>query len=38
MTELKEPSNNIQTDGGKIVELDAMGREVFWQDIGRPND
>lgn len=25
-----------ETDGGKIVETDAMGREKFWEDIGRP--
>ena len=21
-----------------MIEIDAMGREIFWQDIGRPND
>ena len=25
-----------ETDGGKIVETDSMGREKFWEDIGRP--
>ena len=28
----------IKTDGGKIPETDAMGREKFWEDIGRPNE
>ena len=28
----------IKTDGGSIPETDAMGREKFWEDIGRPND
>lgn len=28
----------IETDGGQIKETDAMGREKFWEDIGRPND
>lgn len=30
--------SEIQTDGGEIIETDAMGREKFWEDIGRPND
>lgn len=38
MTELKQQSEQIQTDGGQIVETDQMGREKFWEDIGRPND
>ena len=25
-----------QTDGGQIEETDAMGREKFWEDMGRP--
>jgi hypothetical protein len=29
---------SIQTDGGSISEKDAMGREKFWEDLGRPND
>lgn len=36
MKELKEPL--IQTDGGVIKETDAMGREKFWEDLGRPDD
>ena len=42
MTTLENKSNNTQykleTDGGQIKETDAMGREKFWEDIGRPND
>jgi hypothetical protein len=34
----KEPLNQIQTDGGKIKETDQMGREKFWEDLGRPDD
>ena len=38
MIELKNPLENIQTDGGIIKETDNMGREKFWEDLGRPND
>lgn len=38
MTELKQQSDQIQTDGGQIKETDQMGREKFWEDLGRPND
>ena len=24
-------------DGGQVPETDAMGREKFWEDLGRPN-
>jgi len=34
----KDTPNKIETDGGVIKETDAMGREIFWQDMGRPND
>ena len=37
MKKWNEPSE-IQTDGGVIKETDQMGREKFWEDIGRPND
>ena len=37
MTEWKKQSE-VETDGGRIKETDAMGREKFWEDIGRPND
>jgi hypothetical protein len=33
-----ETTPEIQTDGGKIKETDQIGREKFWEDIGRPND
>jgi len=36
MNESKEPL--IQTDGGQIKETDAMGREKFSEDLGRPDD
>ena len=41
MIESKNPSDqtpDIQTDGGQIKDTDQMGREKFWEDIGRPND
>ena len=28
----------IQTNVGIIKETDAMGREKFWEDLGRPDD
>jgi hypothetical protein len=34
MEEWKKPSE--ETDGGTIKEIDQMGREKFWEDIGRP--
>ena len=36
MENLNQPS--IQTDGGTIKETDSMGREIFWEDIGRPDE
>ena len=38
MEKSKEPLSQIQTDGGVIKETDQMGREKFWEDIGRPDD
>jgi hypothetical protein len=38
MDSLKNPLIQIQTDGGTIKETDQMGREKFWEDIGRAND
>ena len=35
MKKSNEPSE-IQTDGGEIKDNDAMGREKFWEDLGRP--
>jgi hypothetical protein len=31
-------SASIETDGSQIKETDAMGREKFWEDLGRPDD
>ncbi len=36
MEKSKEQLNQIQTDGGYIKETDQMGREKFWEDLGRP--
>jgi hypothetical protein len=38
MENSKDRLNHIETDGGTIKETDAMGREKFWEDLGRPND
>jgi hypothetical protein len=38
MIKSKNTSTDIQTDGGVIKETDAMGREKFWEDLGRPDD
>lgn len=38
MEKLKNLLTEIPTDGGQIVETDSMGREKFWEDIGRPED
>jgi hypothetical protein len=38
MGKSKEPSIQINTDGGQIKETDQMGREKFWEDLGRPDD
>jgi len=27
---------NLNSESGRIPETDAMGREKFWEDIGRP--
>jgi hypothetical protein len=29
---------NFQFESKPIVETDAMGREIFWQDLGRPEE
>ena len=31
-------NQEVPTDGGQIKETDSMGREIFWLDIGRPNE
>jgi hypothetical protein len=38
MDNSKNPWTEIQTNGGTIKETDAMGREKFWEDLGRPDD
>lgn len=38
MENLKEELIQILTDGSPLKEIDAMGREKFWEDIGRKND
>jgi len=38
MTQLENPFKDIQTEGEAIKETDAMGREKFWEDLGRPSD
>ena len=35
---LKKPLIEVWTDGGKMIEIDNMGREKFWEDLGRPNE
>lgn len=37
MENSKNTWTEIQTNGGKIIETDAMGREKFWEDLGRPD-
>ena len=37
MENSKDPLIQIQADGGKIIETDQMGREKFWEDLGRPD-
>lgn len=34
MTEWKKPSQ--ESESGEIKKIDNMGREKFWEDIGRP--
>jgi hypothetical protein len=31
-------NQEVPTDVGQIKETDSMGREIFWLDIGRPNE
>lgn len=37
MENSKNTSIEINTDGGTIKETDSMGREKFWEDLGRPD-
>ena len=34
MTEWKKPSQ--KSESGEIEEIENMGRDKFWEDIGRP--
>ena len=34
----ENPLKGIQNESGTIKETDAMGREKFWEDLGRPDD
>ena len=35
----KEQSfSTYEFESGSILETDAMGREKFWEDLGRPNE
>ncbi len=38
MTQSEKPLIEIQTESTPIKETDAMGREKFWEDLGRPDD
>ena len=38
MIESEKPLTQVPTDGGQIKETDQIGREKFWEDIGRPDD
>jgi hypothetical protein len=31
-------NDNFEFESKPIVETDAMGRETFWQDMGRPEE
>jgi hypothetical protein len=31
-------NDNFEFESKPIVETDAMGREIFWQDMGRPEE
>jgi len=42
MEEISNPENleapvNPVFESGQISEKDAMGREIFWEDLGRPS-
>lgn len=38
MESLKTQLIYTETDGGKMIKTDAMGREKFWEDLGESND
>ena len=33
-----ESATRIEHESTPIIQFDAMGREIFWEDIGRPNE
>ena len=35
---IKLEIEKIEYESQPIVEMDAMGREKFWEDLGRPED
>ena len=38
MTQLENSFKDIQNESTPIKETDAMGREKFWEDLGRQSD
>ena len=38
MTQLENSFKDIKTESTPIKETDAMGREKFWEDLGRQSD
>jgi hypothetical protein len=38
MEKLEMQLKNIPTDGDRLKETDSMGREKFWEDLGKEND
>lgn len=35
-TEDEGPFSSYEFEGKPMLDKDAMGREIFWEDIGRP--
>ena len=33
----RNPLRDLQNESQPILETDNMGREIFWEDIGRPD-
>jgi len=31
-------NDNFEFESKPVLEIDAMGREKFWEDLGRPSD
>jgi hypothetical protein len=38
MTQSEKPLPESQSESSPIKEIDAMGIEIFWNDLGRPSD